>query len=416
MVMQFRPATREHAKARIALIGPSGSGKTKSALLIAQGLVGPNGRIGVIDTERGSASKYAGQGVDFDVLELATFAPATYVQAIAAAQQAGFDVLIVDSLSHAWMGKDGALEMVDGIAKRSQSQNSFVAWRDVTPHHNRLVDALVSAPMHLIVTMRSKMEYVLEQVDLGGGKTKTTPRKVGLAPIQRDGLEYEFDVVGDITLEHRWIISKTRCELFDEAIIEKPGVEFGEELLAWLNTGDTPKPRLVSVPEPEPAAERSTSSAARGRTIRHAGHSRGEPRRTQQQTPSAASSETPRTPTQPPAAVPNPEPCFSVSGKWANAAQWSGKPLRSAPLATLQEYDDALRDAIANPANKNRLRVLVEHRTSVAAAIKQAEPPPPAAPAAASNPDSDQTVPAAPEDDGWNQSGEGGQRDDNTTH
>lgn len=416
MAMQFRPATREHAKARIALIGPSGSGKTKTGLLIALGLVGEQGRIAVIDTERGSASKYAGQGVAFDVLELETFAPATYVQAIHAAQEAGYDALIVDSLSHAWMGKDGALEMVDGIAKRSQSSNSFIAWRDVTPHHNRLVDALVSVPMHLIVTMRSKMEYVLEDVDIGGGKTQKKPRKVGLAPIQRDGLEYEFDIVGELTLDHDWIISKTRCELFDKVTVEKPGVEFGEELLAWLNTGETPKPRLVSVPDPEPApapAARSSNTSTRGRTIRHAGHARGEPHRlTRQQTPAPAGA-----PATGPAAAPSNEPCFSVSFKWSNSAEWSGKPLRSAPLATLQAYYDAMRDAIANPANKNRLRVMTEHRELVAAAIKNAEPPPPAATPTAPTPESDQTEPTlVPADDGWNLNGQGGQHDDDTTH
>jgi len=233
--MRFVTAERRQSKARVALIGPSGAGKTYSALKIAAGLGAQ--KIGVIDSERGSALKYAGEGVEFQHLDLDTFAPATYVKAINIAANAGIDCLIVDGLSAAWNGKDGALEQVDRAAKRSQSANSFTAWRNVTPMHNAMIDALVSFPGHLIVTMRAKTEYILEDVQNAEGKVVKAPRKVGLAPIQRDGLEYEFDVVGDITLEHTWLISKTRCSLFDNAIIERPGEEFGQQLAVWLSSG-----------------------------------------------------------------------------------------------------------------------------------------------------------------------------------
>lgn len=240
----FHPATRTRARARIALIGPSGSGKTYSALGIAAGL---GKRVAVIDTERGSASKYAGLAgmPDFDVLELETFAPETYVAAIGAAGAAGYDVLVIDSLSHAWMGKDGALEQVDRAAKRSQSGNSFAAWRDITPKHNALVDAMLASPCHLIVTMRAKTEYVMETNSRG----KQEPRKIGLAPIQRDGMEYEFDVVGDITLDHELIISKTRCPAFDGKVIQLPGLVFGQSVAAWLSDG-APTPRHLPASEP----------------------------------------------------------------------------------------------------------------------------------------------------------------------
>lgn len=244
----FHPATKTRARARVALIGPSGSGKTYSALAIAAGL---GARVAVIDTERGSASKYAGlPGMPaFDVLELETFAPETYVAAIGAAGSAGYDVLIIDSLSHAWMGKDGALEQVDRAAKRSQSGNSFAAWRDITPKHNALVDAMLASPCHLIVTMRAKTEYVMETNSRG----KQEPRKIGLAPIQRDGMEYEFDVVGDITLDHELIISKTRCPAFDGKVIQLPGLGFGQDIADWLSDG-APKPAAVWVANPPPKA------------------------------------------------------------------------------------------------------------------------------------------------------------------
>ena len=227
--MDFKKATKAQAKARIALIGVSGSGKTYSALAIAQAL---GNKIAVIDTERGSASKYADR-FEFDTLELETFSPLTYVEAIKAAAKAGYDVLVIDSLSHAWSGKEGALEQVDRAAKRSQSGNSFAAWRDVTPMHNALVDAVLQSPMHLIATMRAKTEYVLETNERG----KQTPRKVGLAPVQRDGVEYEFDIVGDIDLDHNLIITKTRCAALDAQVVNKPGEAFGEIVKAWLTDG-----------------------------------------------------------------------------------------------------------------------------------------------------------------------------------
>lgn len=255
MGMSFKKATREQSKGRVAIIGPSGAGKTYTMLLLLQML---GKRVAVIDSERGSASKYAGctdkaTGItfDFDVLELESHSPEAYVQAIQLAEREGYDAIGVDSLSHAWMGKDGALEQVDKAAKRSQSGNSFTAWRDVTPKHNALVDALTMCRAHLIVTMRSKTEYVLEE----DGRGKKTPRKIGLAPIQRDGLEYEFDVVGDMNHEHDYVISKTRCAALDGAVINKPGAQLAETLRAWLETGAAPTTKQPAAPTPQPASK-----------------------------------------------------------------------------------------------------------------------------------------------------------------
>jgi hypothetical protein len=243
MNMQFRQATKQQSRLRMALIGPSGSGKTYTALKVAQYL---GQRVAVIDTERGSASKYA-DIFAFDVLELDSFSPMTYVEAIKAAQAGGYDVLIIDSLSHAWMGKDGALEQVDRAAKRSQSNNSYTAWRDVTPMHNALVDAMLQSNCHIIGTMRAKTEYVIEQNERG----KSVPRKVGLAPVQRDGLEYEFDVVGDMNLENDFVVSKTRCSVLAGQIINKPGEELAKTLRTWLSDG---APATVNPPQPATVA------------------------------------------------------------------------------------------------------------------------------------------------------------------
>ncbi|NMP22632.1 ATP-binding protein [Sulfobacillus harzensis] len=233
MAFQFHKATKKQSFLRMALIGPSGSGKTYSSLRIAQGL---GQKIAVIDSERGSASKYADE-FDFDVLELETFAPRDYIQAIDAAARAGYDVLIIDSLSHAWIGKGGVLEMHDAAAAQEKSGNSYTAWRTVTPEHNRLVDAMLQAPLHVIATMRSKMEYVQEKNDQG----KTVIRKVGLQPIQRDGLDFEFDVVGDMDSSNTLIVTKTRCRALSQAVIREPGeANVAQTLKAWLTDGVPP--------------------------------------------------------------------------------------------------------------------------------------------------------------------------------
>lgn len=249
--MQFKRATKEQAKLRLALIGLAGSGKTYSALSVATHLV-PGGKIAVIDTERGSASLYADR-FTFDVLDLDRHGPENYCDAIEAAEQAGYDVIVIDSLSHAWAGKDGALEQVDKIAKREGKANNFTAWRDVTPKHNRLVDTMLSCKSHLIATIRSKMEYVLEKDEKTG---KSVPRKIGLAPIQRDGLDYEFTVVGDMNLSHELIVSKSRCSAIGVGdIIDKPGEKFARTLREWLSSGAAPAPRAVQAPAPAPMAE-----------------------------------------------------------------------------------------------------------------------------------------------------------------
>lgn len=256
----FKKATKEQAKLRLALIGLAGSGKTYSALAIGTALV-PGGRVALIDTERKSASLYADHFA-FDTAELNDHDPDKYVEAIEGAEAEGYDVIVIDSLSHAWAGKDGALEQVDKIAKREGKSNNFTAWRDVTPKHNRLVDAIVSCRSHVIVTMRSKMEYALEKDEKG----KSSVRKIGLAPIQREGLDYEMTVVGDMDLSHTLIVSKSRCLGAVEVgeVIPNPGAKLAEKLRAWLTSGAVPAPvapRAVGQPSTLDAALDATFTA-----------------------------------------------------------------------------------------------------------------------------------------------------------
>jgi hypothetical protein len=228
----FKKATKERLKARIALVGPSGSGKTYTSLAIAQHL---GSRIAVIDSERGSASKYASDFPEYSVLELPTFSPDNYTEAIQSAAREGFDVLIIDSLSHAWDGTDGALEQVDKAGARGRTGGgNFNAWREVTPMHNRLVNAILSAPMHVIVTMRAKTAYEVTRDEKTG---KTSVVKLGLAPVQRQGVEYEFDIVGDMDQDNNLVISKTRCARLRKAVVNCPGRDFAITVKEWLDDG-----------------------------------------------------------------------------------------------------------------------------------------------------------------------------------
>lgn len=228
----FRPATRSKAKLRLAITGPAGSGKTASALLIARGLTGAWEKIGMVDTEAGSGELYVGSRMGdttigaYNVLTLdAPYSPSRYIEAIALAEEAGLDVLIIDSLSHAWEGEGGVLEMHDLATMASKSQNSYFAWRDVTPQHKALIDKILTSKIHVIATMRTKTEYVIGD--------KNTPHKVGMAPIQRAGTDYEFGVVFELSQQHVAVATKDRTNLFD-GLKFKPTIETGEMLLKWL--------------------------------------------------------------------------------------------------------------------------------------------------------------------------------------
>jgi hypothetical protein len=250
----FKKAERKSAKLRAAFCGTSGSGKTYSALLLARGL---SDKVAVIDTERGSSELYADL-FGFDVAQLAPpFTPQRYIELIRVAATQ-YDVLVIDSLSHAWAGEGGVLEMHDNATRSDRSGNSYTAWRNVTPQHNALVDAVLNAPCHVVCTMRSKAAY--ELVDDGKGKKK--PVKIGLAPIQRDGIDYEFTLVFDLSVDGNIATaSKDRTNLWrgrNEIISDI----HGRELREWLESGKSAPDYPVPPAQPEPqydfeAAERT---------------------------------------------------------------------------------------------------------------------------------------------------------------
>lgn len=269
----FQKATRKQAKIRIALTGPSGAGKTFSALLIASGI---GKRIAVIDTENYSASICADRtegplaGIDFDIVELdPPYTVAKYLANIEDAEKSGYDVLIIDSLSHAWAGEGGLLNKKSALDARGG--NSYVNWGQITPEQDKLVAKLLHCGVHLICTMRSKQDYILEMNDKG----KQAPKKVGLAPIQREGMEFEFTTVFDLAMDHNAASSKDRTSLFDGQFF-KPTAETGKKIKAWFMAGKpipkaapplepaqpaSPAPGPAPEPEPEAQAEAMVSQA-----------------------------------------------------------------------------------------------------------------------------------------------------------
>lgn len=252
----FTKAIRTKVKAKLAITGPSGSGKTMSALLIAAGI---GGHIAVVDTENGSASLYADMdkgplvGIAFDTLEvLPPYTMDKFLAAIDEAVKAKYSVLVIDGISPAWAGEGGLLDKKGALDNRPGVQNSYTNWNKITPEQERFKARILQADIHLICTMRSKQDYILELNENG----KNVPRKVGLAPIQRDGMEYEFMTVFDLAMDHNAAVSKDRTSLFDGKIF-KPTRKTGEEIMAWLKTGKAvPRP----VPTPAPAPVETTKS------------------------------------------------------------------------------------------------------------------------------------------------------------
>lgn len=229
--MQFQKAERKKSKLRLALTGPSGSGKTYGALLTAKGI---GGRIAVIDTEKGSASLYS-DIVDFDVLELsAPYTPERYRQAVQLAVNNGFDVIIIDSITHEWSGAGGCLELNDEIAKAKFKGNTWSAWSETKARHRALIDDLLACPAHIIVTMRSKTETA--QAEVNGRKQV---QKLGMKAEQNDGIEYEFTTVLDLIHDGNFAQpSKDRTGLFPpNGNPFKLSIETGQKLVEWLESG-----------------------------------------------------------------------------------------------------------------------------------------------------------------------------------
>ncbi len=219
-MLQLQKASRKKSFLRLNLSAPSGAGKTFSALRMAKGLIGDWSKIAVIDTENGSAGLYSHLG-EFNTLDLtAPFTPERYIESIDACIKAGIECIILDSSSHEWSGQGGCIEINEALAQSKFKGNTWSAWSQTTPRHDKFVQKVLQAHCHIITCTRSKTETVMTD-----GKVK----KLGMKDIQREGWEYELTVSLNIDRDtHTATASKDRTNLFEGkdpfVITEETGV------------------------------------------------------------------------------------------------------------------------------------------------------------------------------------------------
>lgn len=228
----FKKATKEKAKLRLALFGVSGSGKTYTALRMATGLAGEDGRIAVIDTERNSACKYSDR-FNFDVCDAKK--PSIENLKMFIEEAKNYDVLIIDSMTHCWLE---LLQEVEKLAKTKFGGNTWSAWSEGTPKQMSLINALLDFPGHIIATMRVETNWTTVTNEKG----KVVPVRVGEAPKQGKGIEYEFDMLMQISPEHDALVIKDRTGKYQDEVIPMPDEEFGKALGEWLQDGENNKP------------------------------------------------------------------------------------------------------------------------------------------------------------------------------
>jgi hypothetical protein len=225
--MKLQTANRKQAKIKMGIQGVSGGGKTCGALLIAFGIVNDWNKIAVIDSENRSAHLYAHLG-SYNVLNLEPpFTPERYIEAIIACEQAGMEVIILDSISHEWEGRGGILDIHSNMAG-----NSFTNWAKLTPRHNSFVEKMLQSNCHVIATIRSKQDYVLNEKN-----GKQIPEKVGLKGVTREGMDYEFTLVLDVDVKHNAIATKDRTGIFVGKPEFRITIETGKMIADWCNEG-----------------------------------------------------------------------------------------------------------------------------------------------------------------------------------
>ena len=231
MAIGFQKAKREQVWLKVLLSGASGSGKSYSALKIATGIAKECGSgIAYIGTE-GSRNKYYADEFDYDLLELEEpFECEKYIEAIDAAVEAGYKVLIIDSMTHEWKWLNDVHDKMPG--------NSFTNWGKLKPRHHKFMDKVLNSPIHIIATARGKDDWVLE--DKNG---KQVPKKVGMGQQQDKDISYEYTVSLMIAQDtHVASADKDNTKLFDgrfEVLTEKDGARLYE----WANKGEAPVPK-----------------------------------------------------------------------------------------------------------------------------------------------------------------------------
>lgn len=221
-VNPFQKATKQDKKLKIALAGISGSGKTMTALALATGITPAGKRIALVDTENKSASLYSDR-FDFDTISLTNHHPKEFIKLIDAAIAANYGVIILDSITHAYDGINGYLQLVDSEAIRLKG-DKFGAFRVPSEIWKGLLQRIVNADINIIITMRSKTKYVIED----GNNSRKTIKKMGMEPIIKENFEYEFDIFGELDIDHHLTINKTRLSLLDNKVFGGASATIGD--------------------------------------------------------------------------------------------------------------------------------------------------------------------------------------------
>lgn len=343
-------ATRGARKLRLSLVGPSGSGKTKTALLMAEGLLAPGQKIGLLDTEQRSSSLYADAHEFYPFYMAPPYEPQRYVKAMYAAAEAGnIGVLIIDSLSHAWIGSGGVLEQVDQLAGNSNDNRN--AWKKMTPIQQQLIETIIACPYHVIATLRTKDAYGLNE--------RNQRVKIGLAPVQRDGVDYEFDVALYLDQTHTALVDKSRIgEIMPVgSTFPMPGAAEAKALGDWLASG-VPVP--AQPPAPAPAADAGTPAPA-----------------------AAPAAEQPAQPADPFAAKPDPTPAPSQGSEdqpapaaaSAPAATPDAAPASAGTSAPPDPFGATNGDAPEDPVMKMARDLIDQKRRQLVSITAQDTPP-----------------------------------------
>lgn len=244
--MSFKKAAKKEVKLTMGISGPAGAGKTLSALRIARGLVGPHGKLALIDTEGAKANAYADvieNGYDIAQFE-SPFELDKLEDTLDEAVEAGYQVIVIDSLSHFYAGEGGILQQVEDESTRNGG-NGMKAWATVTPRIKRFTEKLKAMPIHVIVTLRAKTTYEISRNDKG----KVSVQKLGLEPIWKggnDSIDFEVDHMLKMTTDHRAIVDKTRLIGLTDKIFDKPDEKLGKQIKEYLSGG------IISPIEPEP--------------------------------------------------------------------------------------------------------------------------------------------------------------------
>jgi DNA polymerase III delta prime subunit len=260
MTLVIQKAVKHQAKLKMCIAGPPGAGKTFTSLTFARELAN-GGKVLVLDSEKGSASLYSDE-FEFDTIQLWSrdknrqpikdpFHPRKYMEAVHIAEEGGYAVLVIDSLSHCWNDEGGFLSLNRRIAAQKYHNNTAAAWLDTDPLYREFVNTLTDARLHIIATVRSKSEIDISKNDKG----ETKVSKLGTKVVQRDELEFEFTIYCRMETSNTLIVEKTRCRAVNGAVVDAPTAQFIKPVIEWLGNGvpeERPLPVAQDVPQPVP--------------------------------------------------------------------------------------------------------------------------------------------------------------------